>query len=145
LKAYYEARHVIFCNNARRVEQLCISELSHLRDFTMMKTPGGTETFLGEEEVFRQTIDRWTRFIKQEPYDETGLLKRKWEQKLAKLPTAPSGELGRDYSVRHRRWLRFVGQTWGEWVMDRIYVVGLWGIGGIFVRLTFCWSQSYFF
>ncbi|KAF2260723.1 hypothetical protein CC78DRAFT_536209 [Lojkania enalia] len=104
--------------NARWAETLVKCELANLcRPFECgnCKKSNGKPTVHAEWfEVDRglaiKTVERWRNFILQEPYEDSGFLKKEWRERLNNMEPAAINEDPLDHDSRWKRW-SFVDAT----------------------------------
>lgn len=103
-------------HQARRVEELCHKELSNFNrilNCDSLKCRGKkrqnsehNEWFAVPEEVALKTVQRWRKFIQQDPYDYNGAIYTGWSALLmpGTFRTQPNTERDEDHEARDRRW-----------------------------------------
>jgi hypothetical protein len=97
----------------RKLEKLVHAELYNFRYKRPGKTlspAGTTEWFLVDTQEAIRVLHRWREFLRQDPYDESGQLKKEWKARLKGFDNAlyPIGEKIDDHDKRNKRWDKFV-------------------------------------
>ncbi|RDL36005.1 uncharacterized protein BP5553_06617 [Venustampulla echinocandica] len=100
-----------------KIERLVHAELRNFNQIlkcTKCRGKKGSETehtewFAVTEEVALRTVQRWRRFIQQEPYGDNGILKEFWSWKIISdnLPK-PKNEKWDDSKNRDERWTKWL-------------------------------------
>ena len=95
-----------------RIEQLVHCELQNYRRIFRCLKCGKEhhEWFEVSEEVALQSVQRWRKFMEQEPYDKNGILRDHWSNMivLGNMSHPEREEQWNDYQSRNERW--------GEWL-----------------------------
>jgi hypothetical protein len=111
--------------HATRAEMLVKQELAPLRDkkeISGKRRSVPREIFFVEEDVITQCRDRWVEFLRKEPYDEDGVLKKEWESRLAKMEDLGKHQTD-NHDLRHKRWTKFIrheNSNWKFWSFLRV-------------------------
>lgn len=100
------ANNTIPNRHFKRVENLVHMELGHFRRrwYCDKCRRNHREWFEVTEETARQTVQKWMRFVRQEPWDFDNNLNQFWERKLKAMPNPASDETHHDHDRRHTRW-----------------------------------------
>jgi hypothetical protein len=101
---------------AKRIEQLCHTELSSFNRVlkcTNCKTGKETEHkewFAVPADVALKTVQRWRKFIQQDPYDKNGRIRTHWSEMLYPENTIkqPALERDDDHEERNERWTKWL-------------------------------------
>ncbi|KAG4440167.1 hypothetical protein IFR05_004376 [Cadophora sp. M221] len=107
------------CRNYHKIEKLVHEELAGYAQVLLCtgkhKKKGGKtdhqEWFAVSETVALQTVQRWRRFIDQDPYDDCGILKDVWSNMINKKEfQREEDEDGDEHQKRHRYWTRWLDE-----------------------------------
>ena len=97
-----------------KVEELAHSELANFKQELRCEKCETVhrEWFAVPENVALQTVQRWRRFIRMDPYDENGLLKDQWSKMLvlANMMMPGKEEEPDDHELRNERWNRWLDE-----------------------------------
>ena len=102
-----------------KVEKLVHAELSNYQRILNCNCgPNGDlirhrEWFAVEKHVAQRTVERWRKFIEQNPYDENGLLKAFWSDKILprKMLHPKRDEKWDHWTARDERWTKWLEGT----------------------------------
>jgi len=102
---------------AQRAEKLCHDMLSYYRcQYACSRcTKSSTiheEWFEVPLKVAERCVDLWTKFLRQQPYNDEGKLCPFWRLRLESVQRCSQKEAHQDHNLRHQRWHNFASASY---------------------------------